>query len=151
MVSNFDWKTALKILAALVITGFVWTQDNQVAMLTLAAMAIVWGVKFYSAKSGKTLGKSWLTGILLAVSVAFSLLFQPVNLPPFPAYGGDAQVFVQALIVYAGALLVLGEQIFALATGLYNILLGKVLDGLSLYLRKPEAALVKSKRTAKKK
>ena len=144
MVPKFDWMTALKILAALVITGFVWTQDNQVALLSLAAMGIVWGVKLYAAKSGKALGKEWLTGILLAVSVAFAYLFQPVALPPFPVYGGDVLGFVQAIFVYASDVLAVSGGVFALATGLYNILLAKVLAGVS------DAALLRMRLTKQK-
>lgn len=131
MFPKFDWLSALKIMAALVISGFVWTQDNQAALLSLAAMLLVWGIKVYAARSGKRLGKEWLTGILLAVSVAFAYLFQPVEIPPFPVYSGDVLGFAQACFVYAGDVLAVSGSVFALATGLYNILLAQVLGGLS--------------------
>lgn len=146
MLPKFDWKIALKIFAALVIGGFVWTQDNQVAALTLAAMGIVWGIKTYSQSTGQVLGKAWLTGILLTISVGFALLFQPVTVQGFPIYDGDVFAWINAVFGWLSALLALGGEVFALATGLYNILLAKVLDGLSTAMLKPAPTLVKPRR-----
>ena len=131
---KMNWTSVLQIFFALAISGFVWTQDNQLAVLTLAAMVIVWGIQFAGNKWNWHPGKTWLTVILLGVSVLFSILFQPVTLPALPIYSGDVIAFVGAILIYAGGLLALGSKVFALATGLYNILLAKVTEDLSAAL-----------------
>ena len=127
---KFDWMTVLKLLAALVISGFVWTQDNQLALLTIVSIVVVWGVKFYANRTQKKVGKLFLTSLLLVLSVGCALLFQGFALPAFPVFDGDVLVFAGALIAWAGALISSGSQLFAYATGLYNILLADVLKKL---------------------
>lgn len=127
---EFNWKDALKVIATLVITGFVWTVDNQMALISLGAMAIVWGVKFYALQTGKQIGKVGLTGILLALSILFALIFQPVTVMGFPVFDGDTINYVNAVFGWLGALLLLGKETFAIATGIYNILLSDVLKKL---------------------
>jgi hypothetical protein len=130
MQGKFNWQDAAKIVLALVVTGFVWMQENQAGVLALAAMLIVWLVKFYTLKTGKQIGKFGLTIALLVVSVGLAILFQPVAIPAFPIWGGELVGFVSAVLTWLAALVVLGGEVFAIATGLYNILLAKVLEKL---------------------
>lgn len=130
MELEFEWKDAAKIVATLVITGFVWTVDNQLALLSLAAMAIVWFVKYYALQTGKQVGKVGLTATLLALSIGFALLFQPVTVMGFPVFGGDMISYINAVFGWLGSLLLIGKETFAIATGLYNILLSDVLKKL---------------------
>ena len=134
--NEFNWGDAMKIIATLVITGFVWTVDNQLALISLGAMVIVWGVKFYALKTGKQIGKFGLTSILLALSIVFALIFQPVTVMGFPVFDGDTISYINAVFGWLGAALLLGKSTFAVATGLYNILLADVLAKLE-----PAAAL----------
>jgi len=130
MKLEFNWKDASKIVATLVITGFVWTVDNQLAVLSLAAMVIVWGVKSYALQTGKQVGKVGLTATLLALSIVFALIFQPVTVMGFPTFDGDMVAFINAVFGWLGTLLLIGKETFAIATGLYNILLADVLKKL---------------------
>lgn len=123
----FNWGDAMKIIATLVISGFVWTVDNQLALISLGAMVIVWCVKFYALKTGKQIGKFGLTLILLALSIVFALIFQPVTVMGFPVFDGDTISYINAVFGWLGAALLLGKSTFAVATGLYNILLADVL------------------------
>lgn len=130
MELEFNWKDAAKIVAMLVITGFVWTVDNQLALLSLAAMAIVWCVKYYALQTGKQIGKFELTVTLLSLSIVFTLIFQPVTVMGFPVFDGDTISYINAVFGWLGALLLIGKETFAVATGLYNILLADVLKKL---------------------
>ena len=130
MFPKFNWSDAVKIVLALIASGFVWTVDNQLALLALAAMVIVWLVKVYTLKSGKTIGKFGLTLVLLALSIGFAFLFKPVSVMGFPVWDGDMINFINAWFGWLGALLLVGKETFAVATGLYNILLADVLKKL---------------------
>ena len=130
MAPKFNWQDAVKIVLALVATGFVWTVDNQLAVLALAAMIIVWVVKFYTLRTGNTIGKFGLTMTLLALSIGFTLIFNPVSIQGFPVFGEDMVSYIEAIFGWLGALLLVGKEIFAVATGLYNILLADVLKKL---------------------
>jgi len=144
MFPKFNWQDAVKIVLALVATGFVWTVDNQMAMLALAAMIIVWGVKFYTLKTGKTIGKFGLTMTLLALSIGFALVFQPISIQGFPVFSDDLVSYIEAIFGWLGALLLVGKEVFAVATGLYNILLADVLKKLEPVPAEP--VLLKSAR-----
>lgn len=130
MKLEFNWKDAAKIVAMLVITGFVWTVDNQLALLSLASMAIVWCVKYYALQTGKQIGKFELTVTLLSLSIVFTLIFQPVTVMGFPVFDGDTISYINAVFGWLGTLLLIGKETFAVATGLYNILLADVLKKL---------------------
>ena len=124
---KFNWSDAFKILLALVASGFAWTVDNQEGVISLVAMLVVWVLGMVVKRFGYKIGKVQLTIFLFLVSVGLALLFQPVAFPIFPAWGGEVITFVGALLTWAGALLALGGEIFVWATGIYNILLAKVL------------------------
>jgi hypothetical protein len=126
MKTKFDWMTALKLIAVLVISGFVWTYDNQLVMLSLLSMVLVWGVKVYRERTGRKVSKFHLTGVLLAISIGFAFLFQGFTLPAFPIFDGDVILFANALFAWAGLLLAAGREVFAFATGLYNLLAADV-------------------------
>jgi hypothetical protein len=127
---KFDWQTVLKLIATLVISGFVWTQDNQLAVLTLAAIVVVWLVKFIAARTGKQIGKAQLTGALLLIAVASAVLFQGFAIPALPQFDTDLIVYIESIFTWLGALLASGGELFAYATGLYNFLLADVLKRL---------------------
>lgn len=127
---KFDWQTVSKIVLALVASGFVWTQDNQLALLSLIAIAVVWVIRLIAQKTGKTVNKFHLSIVLLVVSIGCALLFQGFVMVPFPGFEGDLILFVSALFTWLGALLTSGAELFAVATALYNILLSDVLKQL---------------------
>lgn len=130
MLPKFDWKDAVRIVMALVASGFIWTVDNRLAVLSLAAMVIVWLVKFYALKTGKSVGKFTLTLVLLALSIVGALVFEPVSVPLLPTFSGDVFIYINSIFGWLGAMLLIGKEVFAVATGLYNILLAKVLEKL---------------------
>lgn len=130
MYPKFNWSDAAKIILALIASGFVWTVDNQMALLALAAMVIVWLVKIYAVKTGREIGKFELTLVLLVISIGFAFLFQPVSVDAIPSYGGDVIGYINAWFGWLGSFLLIGKSTFAIATGLYNILLADVLKKL---------------------
>lgn len=144
MLPKFNWSDAAKIILALIASGFVWSVDNQMALLALAAMVIVWLVKVYVLKTGKEIGKFGLTLVLLALSIGFAFLFQPVSVMDFPLWDGDVINYINAVFGWLGAFLLVGKETFAVATGLYNILLADVLKKLEPVPAEPQ--LLKSKR-----
>jgi hypothetical protein len=142
MKTKFDWMTALKLIALLVISGGMWNQDKQLVALSLASMVVVWGVNLYAERTGRTVSKFHLTGVLLAISIGFAFLFQGFGLPAFPIFDGDLISFANAFFAWAGLLLAAGKEVFAFATGLYNLLAADVFKkleetpALSRFLRK---------------
>lgn len=137
---KFDWQVFAKLLLALIASGFVWTQDNQLALLSLIAIVIVWSVKMLSVKTGMKVNKFHLSLVLLAISIGCAFLFQGFTITPPPGFDGDLIPFISAIFTWLGAVLTSGSSLFAVATALYNILLADVLKQLE-----PAPAL-KSKR-----
>lgn len=127
---KFNWMDAAKVILALVATGFAWSAENQEGAISLAAMIAVWLLGLAFKRKGWKVGKLHLTIALFVVSVGLAILFQPVVLPALPAWEGDVVLFVSAILVWLGAFIDLGGQIVLWATGIYNILLAKVLEKL---------------------
>ncbi len=124
---EFNWQDGIRIILTLAAAGFVWTQENQMALMALLAMVIVWLVKVYAFWRKKSVGKLELTIALLAVSVGLSLIFKPVFLPAWPIFEGDAVLYISAILKWIAEVVALGGSVFAFATGLYNILMAQVL------------------------
>lgn len=127
---KLDWQDAIKILLALSASGFVFSAENKAGYISLVAMVIVWLVGFFARQYGYKTNKVTLTGLLFIVSIALTLLFQPVTLPAFPVWGGEVSVYIAAVLAWAGAVLEIGGMVFAWATANYNLLLDKVLKKL---------------------
>lgn len=120
-----NWK---KLLAALAALGVVSTADWKVALISLATVALVWALNLWAKKSGKRIGSEWLTIIVYAVSVVVTLVVQPVLLPAFPAWGGDAPAFANELIIYLAALAPIATAVTGEATVIYNSIFKQVVD-----------------------
>ena len=124
---KINWKDGLKIVLAVLTFGFGWLADNQTTVISFSAVLIVWLFGIALAKFGYRPGKVGLTLVLFVVAIGLTLTFQPIVLPTFPTWAGDASIFVPLLVAYFIAFLQMAASVVAYATGVYNILLSQVL------------------------
>lgn len=103
---------------------------EQVILIGLLATVLVFVLSTIAQQFGWKPNREQLTAGLFVVSFALAALFNPQTLPPFPGYVDPTQ-FSTALVAYLGALLASLAAIAGVATLIYNILLKKVLEGLT--------------------
>jgi len=125
--ARFDWKDLTAFLVALVITGLGIAAQHPEVVLTVVVIVIVWVLNLLFNWKGIHLGKGWLTGILYVLSFLLTWLFQPSLVPALPVLAGAPQQAAGALYAWVGALLAASGPIVAYATGIYAILLARVL------------------------
>jgi uncharacterized membrane protein (DUF441 family) len=130
MTEPLNWKDGLKIVLAVMTFGFGWIADNQMTVISFAAVLIVWLLGLALKYFGFTANKVSLTIILFIVALGLSLAFQPVALPSFPSWSGDASVFMALLVAYLASFFQIAAGVVAYATGVYNILMAQVLEKL---------------------
>jgi hypothetical protein len=110
--------------------------EVQLFVIATLAMVIVYLVKLWANKSGKSLGRGWLTAILYVLSVGLALLWKLPVFQPFPAplqshvYGGDVASYVAAWLVFFMSVLTAIGPLVAYATLIYNTLGKKVFEQL---------------------
>lgn len=133
-MAKFTVKDAWAVALALAGLGVGWMASHQGAVITAVVVAVTWGINVAAKRYNVRLGKRWLTVILYALAVVLELIFEPVGIPAFPAWSGDANAYAQALVGWVSALAAIGAAVTAGATVLYNTLLHEVLakvgDGL---------------------
>lgn len=129
-IENLNWKDGLKIVLAVMTFGFGWIADNQMTVISFAAVLIVWLLGLALKYFGFSANKVSLTIILFIVALGLSLAFQPVALPSFPSWSGDASVFMALLVAYLSSFFQIAAGVVAYATGVYNILMAQVLEKL---------------------
>lgn len=127
-MKKFDIKDLLAVLVALVITGLGIAAQHPEAVLSLLAVVVIWVVNFLFRWKGIKLRKTWLTVGLFVVSLLLTLLFQPTLFPGWPVLIGTPEAIATALYTWIGLLIVAAGPIVAYATGLYNILLARILE-----------------------
>lgn len=128
---QFNWQDAVKILLAVMTFGFGWFADNQTTMIAFAAVAIVWilgVVAKYTERFKWLAGKGPLTIFVFIVSFVLSYLFHPFTLPAFPAWTGDAGIFIPLVSAWLSSFfLIIGDAVLYAMT-VYNVLLARVLE-----------------------
>jgi hypothetical protein len=128
--TKLEWKDALAIAAALALTGLGWAAKHPEAALSLVAVALIWIINFLFRWKKIILHKAWLTTFLFFIALVLSAIFNPTLLPAWPVLSGDAQQIASAFYGWIGALIISAGPIVAYTTGIYNILLARVLDKL---------------------
>jgi hypothetical protein len=129
-MKKFDVKDLLAVLCALLLTGLGVAAKHPEAALTLVAVLLVWTVNFLFRWKGIKLHRAWLTSGLYVLALLLTLLFQPALFPAWPVLSGESRQIASAIYSWIGMLIIAGGPIVAYATGLYNILLKRVLDKL---------------------
>ena len=116
--------------------------EVQLYVLAFLATVIVYLVNLL-VKAKIKVNRGWLT---VAVYVISGLLAYAWNAPVFPAFPAfvDLAAFVPALLTWFTALLTLLGPVVAFATLIYNVLLKKVLDSISVSV----GEYVESKKTS---
>jgi len=127
--------------------GIVTTTEPAAAATGLAAMLIVWIVNYIIQTFEVKPRRAWLTNGLYVVALILAGLFQPVKLPPFPAWGGDLAMFVDGLAGFLKGCAPIVTSIMASAMIFYNALQPLVFDKLPdlpalLKPRKPGQGMV---------
>ncbi len=103
--------------------------DAQLYVLAFIAPIIIYAVNaLLSAKV--TVHRGWLTAGVYVVSGVLAWAWSAPIFPAFPAFG-EPGAFIPALFQWLTALLTALGPIVALATLIYNVLLKKVLDGIT--------------------
>lgn len=134
MKNMFNWKDLLLVLVAVFIGGAGWTQDSQAVVITAIAIGVTWLLGWLLKKFNYKPGKLILTAFLFVIALGLSVLFQPFAVPAFPALGEDFAAWVPLFIAYLGAWVTLAGPTVSNATLIYNILLAKVLEKMSIGL-----------------
>ncbi len=131
MEKQFSYRDAWAVALALLGLGAGWMASHQAAVITAVVVAVTWMLNVLAKRYQVHLGRRWLTVFLYALAVALEIIFEPVGLPAFPAWSGDANAYAQALVAWAGGISALGSGIAAGATVLYNTLLSETLNKVS--------------------
>lgn len=126
-MKKFTFVDLLAVLGALLLTGLGVAAKHPEAALSLLAVVLIWGINFLFTWRGIQLHKSWLTAGLFVIALCLTALFQPVLIPLWPAVTGTPQDIAAAIASWLGQMIVSAGPIVAYATGLYNIVLTKVL------------------------
>jgi len=129
-MKKFTFVDLLAVLGALLITGLGWAVGHPEAALSLLAVGLIWVINFLFTWKGIKLHKSWLTTGLFVIAFGLTGLFQPMLFPPWPSVTGDPQAIAIAIYLWIGTMIISAGPIVAYATGLYNILLAKLLEKL---------------------
>ena len=126
-----DKVAVTKTFAGIAVLVAAFAASHQSAVITLVAMLVVWAINVTFKYFNKQIGTAWLTTILYVLAVVLALVFSPVALPVFPAFGGDAAAYALAMTGYVGVLMNLAAPAVASATGIYNILFRDVFGQIS--------------------
>ena len=94
---------------------------EQVFLVGLFASILSAVLRFIAARTGKEIGKGWMTVVVAVVSMVLAIIF---NLPQLPVYTDPLQ--------YIGEWATLLSAYIGAATAIYNILLAQVLDKLDI-------------------
>jgi hypothetical protein len=95
--------------------------ELQIYLVGLLASGLAIGLRLLSAKFGFELGKGVMTVVVGILSFILAMLFNPPALPPYVDF-----------LQYIGAWLLLVTPYIGAATIIYNVILDKILDRLSL-------------------
>jgi hypothetical protein len=125
ILKKVNWKGLLAALAAL---GVISTADWKVALIGLAVTVLVWMLNLWVKRSGKKIGRAWLTVIVYLVAMIITIIVQPVIMPALPAWNGDAALFTNAWIGFLAAVAPIAATVTGEATLVYNSILKQVAD-----------------------
>lgn len=134
--NKLNWWDLLSIVGAVGTFGIGWIADNEATVIAFLAIGLVWLIRLVFDWVSKRFGKNWklgkpgLTILVFAVSLVLSFLIKQAVFPDRPVWTGDASTFAPLLIAYISALLQVAAGVVSYATGVYNILLAKVLEKL---------------------
>jgi len=98
---------------------------EQIFIVGLVASLLGTALRLVAAKFGVEIEKGWMTVIVAGVALLLAVLF---NLPQLPVYTDP--------LSYLGAWSALIASYLGAATAIYNIILDKVLDKLSLNIER---------------
>jgi hypothetical protein len=129
-MKKFTFVDLLAVLGALLLTGLGVAAKHPEAALSLLAVVLIWVINFLFTWRGIKLHKSWLTTGLFAVALGLTALFQPALIPLWPNLAGNSQEIAAAIASWIGQMIISAGPIVAYATGLYSIILAKVLEKL---------------------
>lgn len=134
----FDTKDLFKIIFAFLAFGVGWFADNQATVIAFSAMVLVWLISTLAERGEKW---QWIntraakTILVFVVSFGLSLLFQPIVLPSFPGWTGDAGTWIPLFSAWIAALFGVVNEAVLFAMTIYNVLLAQVLEKLPAAFR----------------
>jgi len=129
-MKKFEVKDYVSIVIALILTGLGIAAQHPEAVMSIVAVLLIWGINWLFTWKGITIHRAWLTTSLFVIALGLTYLFQPALFPPFPVLIGTSNEIANAIWAWVGALIIASGPVVAYATGLYNILLQRVLDKL---------------------
>lgn len=108
------------------------TDAVQLYVIGLFASAILYALKIVMDRWPQIkVKREWLTVLLYGVSLILAVYWGGMEIPAFPAFA-DPVTFVSAFFDFISALLIALSVPTSFATLIYNVLLKRVFDGLSL-------------------
>jgi hypothetical protein len=98
-------------------------------------------IKWMFAKKGVVLGRRPVTVLLFAISLGLGVWWLAPQIPPFPLLIEDTAAYVGLIFVWLAQILTLLTTLVGFATVIYNLMLQKVLEKISVLLNPPPPPL----------
>jgi hypothetical protein len=111
---------------------------TQIMMIGVVATVVAGLINLYLKKSGRQLGRRWITVGLYVISIILAYTWGRPLLPAFPAFPAPVDdpgqyaalivVFFGNFVVFLGELVAAASAMVGFATAIYNVLLSQVLE-----------------------
>jgi hypothetical protein len=108
-----------------------------IVTLLLAVLSVGW-VGILKQPKPKAGTMKW---IVAGGSLVLAFFWTPLALPAFPVYGGEPMAFASAILVWAGALLVVATLVLKVAQQIYDRLLSPILAWIDTALVAPKLGI----------
>lgn len=102
----------------------------QIIVIGLVASFVAQGVKILAARTGKPIGRKWVTVALMIVAIFLSFIWARPALPTWPAPVEDPMAYATLILAFFGQLLAVASAIIGFAVLIYNLLLERVFEKL---------------------
>lgn len=123
-----NWQFVLQVILSILTFGVTWAINNQAAIVTAAAIIIVYLINAFMKLRNVKLGRGWLTAILYVAAMILAYFFNPTALPAFGSVPSDPALLVNAVLAYIPLLIATLSPYAGAAMAIYNMLLKDVLD-----------------------
>jgi hypothetical protein len=107
-------------------------KPEQIILLGLLAPAVIQGIKLLAAWIKKPIDRKFITVFLFIVSLFLAYIWARPALPVWPVAVEDPAIYAGLVLQFIGTLIGIASAIAGFAVIIYNLLLQKVFDALSI-------------------
>lgn len=123
-----NWQIVFQVILSILTFGVTWAINNQAAVVTAAAIIIVYLINAFAKLRNVKLGSGWLTVILYIVAMVLAYFFNPTALPAFGPVPSDPALLINAVLAYIPLLIAMLTPYAGAAMAIYNMLAKSILD-----------------------